>query len=515
MGSGKSTVARRLGERAGVAVVDLDRVIEERTGRTVIQLFAERGEGAFRDLERNVLRELMSVHPSGVFALGGGAVTDLRSRRELLRAGTVITLTAAPAELARRVGEGSARPLLAGQDVLARIEELLELRADAYAECHAWIDTTGVQPDDVAERALAAQRRALIVVPLGRRTYRVEIGRGILERLLQHARSLAAGERWVVVSDQTVAPLWAEALADELAASGAGVTRVWLEPGEEHKTIESVRRIWDSALRAGVDRSCGVIAIGGGVVGDLAAFAASTLLRGLPIGHVPTTLLAMADSAIGGKTGFDTAQGKNLVGTFHQPSFVLCDVDTLTTLPAAERTAGLAEVVKSAWIDSEQAVRQLEQDAQALAAGEVAATLRALRMACALKARIVSDDEREAGLRALLNFGHTLGHAIEAARGYRGIRHGEAVALGMVVASRVAERLGLAETASSQRLARLLDVLGLPTTVDGYLCEEVLGFVGADKKRRSESVQYVVPRAPGRVELRAIPLRELPGLVLA
>jgi 3-dehydroquinate synthetase len=232
------------------------------------------------------------------------------------------------------------------------------------------------------------------------------------------------------------------------------------------------------------------------------------------VGHVPTTLLAMADSAIGGKTGFDTAQGKNLVGSFHQPSFVLCDVRVLRTLPAEERRAGLAEVVKSAWIESEAAVAELEQDAEALAAGDVAATVRAVRMACSLKARIVIDDERESGLRALLNFGHTLGHAIEAARGYRGIRHGEAVALGMVAAVRVGAKLGLTEPEVGRRLVGLLDALGLPTAVDGYLCEEVLGFVSADKKRRSDAVQYVVPRAPGRVELHAVPLAEL-GRLLA
>jgi 3-dehydroquinate synthetase len=221
----------------------------------------------------------------------------------------------------------------------------------------------------------------------------------------------------------------------------------------------------------------------------------------------------MVDSAIGGKTGFDTRHGKNLVGAFHQPSFVLCDVETLATLPDAERRAGLAEVVKAAFIDGEAAVQQLERDAAALRAGDAEATVRAIRMAAALKARVVTEDEREAGLRAVLNLGHTLGHAIEAAQGYSGLRHGEAVALGMVAAFGLSARLGIGTAEQQARLVRLLDTLGLPTDVGAYMRPEVLSFIASDKKRLADSVTFVLPAEPGRIILRPLAIAELPRLL--
>jgi 3-dehydroquinate synthetase len=249
------------------------------------------------------------------------------------------------------------------------------------------------------------------------------------------------------------------------------------------------------------------------VVGDMSGFAAASLLRGVPVGHVPTTLLAMVDSAIGGKTGFDTPHGKNLIGAFHQPSFVLCDTECLSTLPAIERQAGLAEVVKSAWIDGEAAVAELERDRVALASGEPAATERAIRMAARLKTRIVTEDERESGARALLNLGHTVGHAIEAFEGYGGLRHGLAVALGMVAAFRVAVRLGRLDAEQLERLTRLLSALGLPTNVDPYLRPEVRAFIGADKKRRADKLTFVLPGRPGDVRLHTLGIGELEQLL--
>jgi 3-dehydroquinate synthase len=320
--------------------------------------------------------------------------------------------------------------------------------------------------------------------------------------------------RVLVVSDDVVGPLWAEPMIAGLRSTRGDAASVTIAAGEEHKTLRTVERIWGAALDAGLDRGGMLIGVGGGVVGDLSGFAAATLLRGIPIGHVPTTLLAMVDSAIGGKTGFDTPHGKNLIGSFHQPSFVLCDTDTLATLPQAERRAGLAEVVKSAWIEGEHAVRRLELDTAGLCAGEPEATVRAIRMSAALKAKIVTEDERESGNRALLNLGHTVGHAIEASLGYRGMRHGEAVSLGMVAAFRLGVRLQVTPRADLARLEALLSGLGLPVDVSTYLQPGVLSFIGADKKRRSANIAFVLPRAPGQVGLELVPLAELPSLLL-
>jgi 3-dehydroquinate synthase len=321
--------------------------------------------------------------------------------------------------------------------------------------------------------------------------------------------SMATSGRVVLVSDDVVGPRWADPLRERLQAAGKQVTAVVLGAGEEHKTLASVERIWEAALDAQVDRGGAVLGVGGGVICDLSGFAASTLLRGVPVGHVPTTLLAMVDAAIGGKTGFDTRHGKNLIGSFHQPKFVLCDIDVLSTLAEGERRSGLAEVVKSAWIEGEAAVAQLERDAVALLAGEPEPTARAIRMAASLKARVVTEDERESGARAVLNLGHTVGHAIEASSGYRDIRHGEAVSLGMVAAFRLASKLGVVSATDVERAVRLLGALGLPTDVGPHLHQGVLSFIGSDKKRRSEGITFVVPSEPGRVDLRPLPLHEV------
>jgi 3-dehydroquinate synthase len=286
------------------------------------------------------------------------------------------------------------------------------------------------------------------------------------------------------------------------------VIAVSLPPGEAHKDLRSIETIWSAALGGGIDRGGIVIAIGGGVVGDLAGFAASTLLRGVALGQVPTSLLAMVDSSVGGKTGFDRAEGKNLIGTFHQPRFVLCDVDALATLDRAERIAGLAEVVKSAWIEGEGAVAALERDAEALASGDPEATIDAVRAAVSLKARIVEGDEREGGARALLNLGHTLGHAMEAASGWS-MRHGEAVARGMIAAIRVSRALGRATAEDEARLTQLLGRVGLPRDPETHLTPGALRFVGADKKRRGDALRFVLPGAPGSLEIREIAVGEI------
>lgn len=512
MGAGKSTVAAAVAERLGARAIDLDARVEERAGCTIPEIFRDRGEAGFRSLEREMASEVIQGADDVVVALGGGTVTDTVTRRLLLSSGLLVTLTAPVDELARRVGAGEGRPLVAGGDVTRRLSELLAERSDAYAECHAEVGTANRPLAQVVDEVLAWAADPPVAVPLGGRTYRVEIGAGVRRRLGRRAVETCGGGVAVVVTDGGAAP-WAEGARGELAAVGRHVVSVGIEAGEEHKTVQSVERIWDAALEGGLDRDSLVVGVGGGVVGDLTAFAASTLLRGVALGQVPTTLLAMVDSSVGGKTGFDRPQGKNLVGTFHQPRFVLCDVDCLVTLPEGERRAGLAEVAKSAWLDGEASVAMLERDAPALTAGDTEATARAIRMSVELKARIVTEDEREAGPRMLLNLGHTIGHAIEAAAGYRGIRHGEAVSLGMVAAFRVAEGLGRADRRLAARMEGLLQAFGLPVDVDRHLDDRILGFVGSDKKRRGDQVRFVVPADPGATEIVPIERDALRGLL--
>jgi 3-dehydroquinate synthase len=380
---------------------------------------------------------------------------------------------------------------------------------EAYAECHLRVDTTQLEPERTARVIKERAAEEPIAVPLGQRTYRVYVGNHNRHLLAARVQELGPVPSMLVVSDTQVGPAWARALSTQLRSLGQTVTHLELAPGESAKNLESVDTIWNAALDVGLDRSSLLIGVGGGVVGDLTGFAAATLLRGVRVAHVPTTLLSMVDSAIGGKTGFDTRHGKNLVGAFHQPSFVLCDVNMLTSLARDERRAGLAEVVKSAWIDGEASVAQLEADADALARGEEEATLRAIRMAAQLKARIVTEDERESGVRAYLNLGHTLAHAIEASSGYAGIRHGEAVSIGMVAACRVATQLGRMREAEAKRAEQLIERLGLPTSVGSYLSDRVLSFLDADKKRKGAKVSFVAPGQPGDITLVPLAVDEL------
>ncbi len=505
MGAGKSSVAGAVAARLGTRALDLDDEVERLAGQSIPEIFAERGEGVFRALERQALERIPT--DAGVISLGGGTVVDDDTRQRLLRDGILVTLTAAPEVLAERVGGAEGRPLL-GPNPREDLERILTARAHAYAEAHAVIDTSNPDIEDIATKIVAVRNLDPIVVPLGLRTYRVEVGRGVRHRVGLRAAEHAEGDAVLVFDGDEDRPWPKDAIADLTSAAKPPI-EVKLPGDEAHKTIESVERIWDAALDGEVDRRAIVIGVGGGVIGDLAAFAASTLLRGVALGQVPTTLLSMVDSSVGGKTGFNRPRGKNLIGSFYQPKFVLCDVDTLSTLPSGERIAGLAEAVKSAWLDSEESVAMLERDAEALLAGDPDATIRAVRMSVQLKSRIVHEDERESGRRMLLNLGHTVGHGLEAAYDYSGIRHGEGVALGMVAAMRVASHLGHGRREETDRLTRLLDRLGLPTDLDRRLNSRTLAFIGSDKKRRGDRIHFVIPRLPGQTEIRLVGIDEV------
>jgi len=513
MGAGKSTVGQALAEKTGRPFVDLDACIEARAGQSVRELFRERGESFFRRLERQEARRVVDEGASdAVVALGGGTVTSEETRRLLLGDGVLVTLTSAVETLSARVAEDEGRPLLAGGDAQEVLAALLRGRGVAYAECHGAVATDAGDVDSVVERVLAIVAAAPIPVPLGQRTYRVEVGAGVRRGLGECAVSAARG-RILLVTDEAVMDPWGTEARRSLEATGRAVTSVVLSPGEAFKNLQAVEQIWDAALGAGLDRDSLVVAVGGGVVGDLAGFAAATLMRGVAFGQVPTTLLSMVDASVGGKTGFDRPEGKNLVGAFHQPSFVLCDVETLSTLPAADRIAGLAEVAKSAWIAGEGEVAALEADAAALVAGDPEATERAIRMAVTLKASVVAQDEREGGARRLLNLGHTVGHAFETAAGYGAMRHGDAVARGMIAAFRVARALGVGSEADEARGSALLTALGLPTDVAGRGTDEVQKLLFADKKRIGDVVRFVAPGAPGEVEVVPAPITRIMGIV--
>jgi shikimate kinase/3-dehydroquinate synthase len=324
-----------------------------------------------------------------------------------------------------------------------------------------------------------------------------------------------AASSLVVVTDANVKAARGAAIAGAIARVGLPVREVVLEPGERNKTLAAVSAVWDAALDARVDRNALVVAAGGGVVGDLAGFAAACLLRGVRFVQAPTTLLSMVDSSVGGKTGFDHATGKNLIGAFHQPSAVVADLAHLSTLSARERAAGLAEVVKIALATDEKLLLQIEAHAPALARGDVEALRPIVRAAIDAKIRIVRDDERESGPRALLNLGHTVGHALEGHGGFDRWLHGEAVALGTVIEMRATAAMGFTPPDLVERSAALLAALGLPSRVAPEEVRAAWPFVGSDKKRGGSTLALPVVTRAGEAHVKRVPLTELRDAVLA
>jgi 3-dehydroquinate synthase len=338
-----------------------------------------------------------------------------------------------------------------------------------------------------------------ITVDLGQRSYPVWIGAGLLA---DHARWRATlrGRHALVISNTTVAPLYLERVATGL--EGLHWSSFLLEDGEAHKTFANVGRALEALGQLGATRDACVIALGGGVVGDLAGFTAACWMRGIDFIQMPTTLLAMVDSSVGGKTGVNLPVGKNLAGAFHQPRAVFADLDTLTTLPEREYRAGLAEVVKGAAIGDEVFFSWLEQHADALAARDAATVLEAIARKVRYKAGVVARDETEQGERALLNLGHTFGHALETAGHYTTLLHGEGVAIGMLLAAQLSERLGMSTSADTSRLRQLLETLGLPSSIPpGMDAQQLLALMRLDKKNTAGSLRLILWRGIGRAEI--------------
>ena len=339
-------------------------------------------------------------------------------------------------------------------------------------------------------------------VELGSRAYPIRIGSGLItqpELLLPFVR----GGRAAVVTNVTVAPLYLEPLAAGLTAGGIDVVRIVVPDGEAYKNWETLNAVYDRLLEARCDRQTTLIALGGGVIGDLAGFAAATYQRGVSYVQVPTTLLAQVDSSVGGKTAINHPRGKNMIGAFHQPLAVLADVDTLATLPERELRAGLAEVIKHGLIRDLGFFEWLEANIAQLLARNAEALVHAVRRSCEIKAEIVALDERETGLRALLNLGHTFGHAIETAMGYGAWLHGEAVAAGMAMAADLSQRLGFLGKDDVRRVVALLERSGLPVTVGGITTERFVELMSVDKKAAAGRIRFVLLDRLGSAVIRS------------
>jgi len=342
-----------------------------------------------------------------------------------------------------------------------------------------------------------------LTVGLPGRQYDIVIGDGLLARAAEYVAPLAPS-RIVIVSDGHVAPLYAAPLAAALAAL-APVRTVILTPGEPSKRWDSVGTVLDALLDAGADRASAVVALGGGVVGDIAGFAAAVYMRGIRCVQVPTTLLAQVDSSVGGKTGINHPRGKNLIGAFHQPGVVLADTATLRTLPARELSAGLAEVLKHGLLADAAYFESTVRELAALREGDAVALTRAIARSCEIKAAIVERDERESGERALLNLGHTFGHAIEALTGYATWLHGEAVGCGLVLAADLSQRVGLLPAGQLDPVAHAVAAAGLPTRIAGLSADAAIASMRGDKKAQAGAIRFILLERIGRAVQRGVP----------
>jgi shikimate kinase/3-dehydroquinate synthase len=508
MAAGKTSVGRAIAGATGRAFVDLDEVIGA-AGTPVATLVA-RDEPAFRAQEAAALAKVIARDPGAVIATGGGAAAHGDNLARMRAAGCVVALGVDVEEAERRArGEpGTTRPLIGAA------RELAARRAPLYRRAHASVDTTGRALADVVadviavERAwLAAPHRDSTILALGARSYPVTVTDHLEPAAIRAGlSSQGAPSKIAVITDRTVAHHWGAALAP-LAADEV----VTIEPGEASKSFQTYQRICEQLIAAGLDRGSAIVALGGGVVGDLAGFVAATLYRGIPVVQVPTTIVAMTDAAIGGKTAVDVPAGKNLVGAFWQPRLVACALETLATLPERERRAGFGELWKYALLDGRDLWEHVVTCA-GWAAGPAATPpppeLRTvIDRAIAYKAAIVSRDEHErSGHRALLNLGHTVGHAIEAATG---MLHGEAVGLGLIAACRVSAAVcGLRRDLEAAVVAALR-ASGLPADLDPYLTDEILTRIQVDKKRIGANLRFIVIREVGACEPAEIAVPEV------
>jgi 3-dehydroquinate synthase len=499
MGTGKTAVGQEAAQRLGRPFVDVDAEIEARAGKPIPRMFAEDGEAAFRKLEAALCQEL-SAQRGLVIATGGGALVDPGNRARMMSSGAVVCLTCDVDEILSRVRRDSPqRPLLDVSDPHAEIQRLLEARREAYRAIPWQLDTTGLSVQEVAARVIEIARAITLPVRYPGGEYAIHVGDGLLAHV---GRALCAAGvppghapyrgQVAVVSNPVVAPLYGAQVEEALRTTGFRPFSCSVPDGEQHKTLDSIAVLYEQFLDGGLDRGGTVLALGGGVTGDIAGFAAASFMRGVRFIQVPTTLLAMVDSSVGGKTGVDLPQGKNLVGAFKQPALVVIDPTVLATLPAEEIRSGMAEVIKHGVIGDP----GLLEGANAPTRPNGQQIARALRV----KIAVVEEDPFERGRRAVLNLGHTVGHALERLSGYS-LRHGEAVGIGMVAAARIAGELGRADASLSEYIQAVLSTWGLPVRCPPFDADAIWNAMAHDKKKRGRALRWILPRAIGQVEI--------------
>jgi shikimate kinase / 3-dehydroquinate synthase len=515
MGAGKTSVGKRLAAKLGLPFVDADAEIEAGAQLTISEIFEKFGEAYFREGERRVIARLLNAGPQ-VLATGGGAFMNAQTRAAIAARGVSIWLKPDIEVLIARMRKKTNRPLLQTDDPEATLRRILAERAPTYALADITVESRDGPHDSVveltlrrvAERLCASRHasrgdRRRVEVPLDARAYTIHIGPGAIDEAGPEIARVAPGAKCAIVTDANVAALYLDRVRASLERAGVAATPIVCPPGESTKSYAEFARVSDALIEARIERRDVVVALGGGVIGDLAGFCAACLRRGVRLVQIPTTLLSQVDSSVGGKTGINSPRGKNLVGAFHQPSLVLADSSVLDTLSAREFRAGYAEVVKYGLIADRSFFEFLEARWREVFSGGPARA-EAIAVSCAAKARVVVADEFERGDRALLNLGHTFGHAFESLTHYDSGRlvHGEGVAIGIACAFRFSRRLGLCPGQEAARVEAHLKDVGLPTRIrdiPGLKCDAgaILDAMRQDKKVERGRLAFILAKGIG------------------
>ena len=541
-GTGKSLVAKEVARRLNWDFIDTDDAIVKQTGKPITEIFRQDGEGRFRELERETIKKACQQRQI-VIAIGGGAIVDPQNYELLAKSGLVVCLEAKPETVYERLSHEAAcspgtkvRPLLATENPLERIRQLKASRQPYYANVDWTVHTDNLNIEQVAEEVIRASRLLRVahpdlgplpsrekksglqlnvnddiacVVETATQTYPVFVGYGLVDKLGEKMKKAALSGTATIISDENVFSLYGSKVEEILKDAGFAVGSFVVPPGEETKNIDYAIKIYDFFVEHRAERDDIIIALGGGMVGDLAGFVAATFLRGVPWIQVPTSLIAMVDASIGGKVGVNHPEGKNLIGAFYQPDLVLADPQTLTTLPQRELTSGWAEVIKHGLILDKEYFQFLESSVNRLTKLEPEMVTQAIARSTAIKAQVVSQDEKEkAGKRTILNYGHTIAHGLEATTQYKRFLHGEAVAIGMMGAAKLSQRLSLLPSAAVERQQALLEKFGLPTSLRAERSNLKLSLAGItramelDKKVKGKAIRWVLLQDIGKAVVR-------------
>ncbi|NNC97932.1 MAG: 3-dehydroquinate synthase [Gammaproteobacteria bacterium] len=501
MGAGKSAVGKLLASRLSRQFHDTDHNIVARTGVDISYIFEKEGEEGFRKRETEVIGQLCSKS-NVLISTGGGSVVKPENRKIIAESGYVIYLHASVAQQARRTKKKDNRPLLRSDDPKKILARLMQEREFLYRDvADLVIQTDGQKVPKVVESILNAMEKVNTKKPdssqtnISVSTKSRKYNATVINCEFEDDQALAklAAEPLVVVTDENLDKVYREKIEPLLNPAA------WLvvPASESSKSFDHYQWLLNELLALGVKRDTTLVGLGGGVVGDLTGFVAATFMRGMRLVHIPTSLLAMVDSSIGGKTGINMPQGKNLIGSIYQPFGVLCNLRFLKTLPEREYISGLAEVVKYGLIYDIDLLELLEQNCDSIRMRDLAVLSKIVQRCIAIKAEIVEKDEQDHGLRMLLNFGHTFGHAIEALQEYSGFKHGEAVAIGMCMAADLSSELGHLKQSELSRVKRIISSLGLPTAWNEFNIQNFISLTKGDKKNTSDTQRFILLKALG------------------